>query len=476
MNLGHENEQQEFKKSTSELKEGVASIASILNKHGAGKLYFGVRKDGEVCGQDVSESTLREISQAIGNHIEPSIYPSITHEKTLDGKDYVKVVFEGDNAPYSCGGKYRIRVADEDVLMRPDELRLQFREAENRINPWDRRISDKSIADVDEQALRSFLDRGRDKGRIAFDFTTAEDALERLGLIRNGMLLNAGAALFCPSATTDLKMAVFTNHARTDIVGLQHESGVLFDLVRSAEMFVISNTRSRVDTSVPGASEVYPEIPRKALHEGLMNAYAHRDWTRGGAVMVEIFNDAVEIISPGWFVEGQDPDEHLSGESVSAESRNQLIAQTLFKSGDIESQGTGIKRIKDFCVEVGMKVEYVRTPDGTKLIFHRNDAFGRSLTVDTSTNEKENVGANVVPNVGVNVEENRLPALTTRQKQVIAIIARNPSATASSIAEECGITERSVQRNLRTLRESGIITRQGSDKTGVWIISDSSEQ
>lgn len=92
-------------------------------------------------------------------------------------------------------------------------------------------------------------------------------------------------------------MGVFTSHARTDIVGLRHESGTLFDLVQAAEMFVVSNTRSRVDTSVPGASDVYPEIPMKALHEGLMNAYAHRDWENGGAVMVEIFNDAVEIIS-----------------------------------------------------------------------------------------------------------------------------------------------------------------------------------
>ena len=186
MNLGHEDEQREFKKSTSELKEGVASIASILNKHGSGELCFGVLKDGEVCGQDVSESTLREISQAIGNHIEPSIYPSVTHESTPGGKDYVKVAFEGDAAPYSCGGKYRIRAADEDVLMRPDEPRNQFREVENRISPWDGRVSGKTIAEVDEETLSKFVERGREKGRISFDFSTTQDALERLGLMKNG--------------------------------------------------------------------------------------------------------------------------------------------------------------------------------------------------------------------------------------------------------------------------------------------------
>ena len=471
MNLGHEDERREFKKSTSELKEGVASIASILNKHGSGELYFGVRKDGEVCGQDVSESTLREVSQAIGNHIEPSIYPSVTHEVTPDGKDYVKVAFAGDAAPYSCGGKYRIRVADEDVLMRPDELRLQFREAENRINPWDGRVSNKTVADVDEEALRKFVERGREKGRIAFDFSTTQDTLERLGLMKNGTLLNAGAAIFCPSATIDLKMGVFTNHSRTDIVGLQHESGVLFDLVRYAEMFVISNTRSRVDTSVPGASDVYPEIPLKALHEGLMNAYAHRDWEYGSAVMVEIFNDAVEIISPGWFVEGQDPDEHLSGKSVSPKSRNQLIAQTLFMSGDIESQGTGIKRIKDFCDEAGMSVEYVRTPDGTKLIFHRNDAFGQSLTVGPT----KNTVPLTVPDDTLNGTQYDTLNLSDRQIAISKILRSEPSVTGTDIAERIGVGLRTARRELKSLQDKGLISREGSDKTGCWIVNERTE-
>ena len=48
MNLGMENETLEFKKSTSELDEGVISLSSMLNKHGEGTLYFGVKNDGTV--------------------------------------------------------------------------------------------------------------------------------------------------------------------------------------------------------------------------------------------------------------------------------------------------------------------------------------------------------------------------------------------------------------------------------------------
>jgi len=51
VNLDLEDERTEHKRSTGEMREGMESIASILNKHGHGTLYFGVRNDGEVVGQ-----------------------------------------------------------------------------------------------------------------------------------------------------------------------------------------------------------------------------------------------------------------------------------------------------------------------------------------------------------------------------------------------------------------------------------------
>ena len=62
VNIGKETEQTEFKKSTAELKGGVVSIAAILNKHGSGDLYFGVKNDGDVVGQTINETTRRESS------------------------------------------------------------------------------------------------------------------------------------------------------------------------------------------------------------------------------------------------------------------------------------------------------------------------------------------------------------------------------------------------------------------------------
>ena len=67
LNLGIETETLEFKKSTGELKEAMHSICAILNKHQHGELYFGVKPDGTVVGQVVTEESLWEVSQKVSN-------------------------------------------------------------------------------------------------------------------------------------------------------------------------------------------------------------------------------------------------------------------------------------------------------------------------------------------------------------------------------------------------------------------------
>ncbi len=73
-----ESETLELKKSTSELKEGIISIVSILNKHKKGTLYFGIKDNGEILGQEVTNQTIRNVTKTISENIEPKIYPSVS--------------------------------------------------------------------------------------------------------------------------------------------------------------------------------------------------------------------------------------------------------------------------------------------------------------------------------------------------------------------------------------------------------------
>ena len=69
MDLGSESETVEFKKSTGEHKEALQAVSAMLNKHGRGELYFGVKDDGEVIGQEVSDATLRQVTSWISDKI-----------------------------------------------------------------------------------------------------------------------------------------------------------------------------------------------------------------------------------------------------------------------------------------------------------------------------------------------------------------------------------------------------------------------
>ncbi|MEK6856998.1 MAG: ATP-binding protein [Nanoarchaeota archaeon] len=120
-----ESETVELKKSTSELKEAIISIVAILNKHHKGQLYFGIKNNGEIIGQDVTENTLREISKSISDHIEPKIYPKIN--KVLpNNKKCILVDFDGSESPYFAYGRAYMRVSDEDKQLSAKELEKLF--------------------------------------------------------------------------------------------------------------------------------------------------------------------------------------------------------------------------------------------------------------------------------------------------------------------------------------------------------------
>lgn len=111
-----ENEIVEFKKTTSELKEGVISLASMLNKNGTGIVYFGVKNDGTIAGLKIGQHTTSDVSRAIKEHLKPSIIPTI-NVCSEEGKDIISVFVQGDDTPYSAYGRYYIRSDDEDLIM-----------------------------------------------------------------------------------------------------------------------------------------------------------------------------------------------------------------------------------------------------------------------------------------------------------------------------------------------------------------------
>lgn len=452
MNLGNESETVEFKKSTGEHKEALQAVSAMLNKHGYGTLYFGVKDNGDVVGQDATDATVRQIASWISDKIEPTIFPTIERFENGSGLSYICIEFSGLDAPYSADGRYFTRVGTSNKAMTTSQLQTAIINRAYRGTPWDAMPSGIPIANVDEKAVREFIELGKEAGRINGEFTTIPEALSRLDLIAaDGTLTNAAVELFChaPIAYPRLKLGLLAGNNKLDILDLKQECLPLIQLLKHAEFFVISNIRRRFVFGEPGMRRLeIPEIPREAIREAIANALCHRDYTTGTSVEVNVYMDFVEIVSPGLFPNGDSPENHLKGTSRGFKQRNPNIAQALFRSGLIEQYGTGIPRIKKDCGTAGVKFDYQQTDHDTIIRFDRPGA-------QTAT-ENRGKASEAFPNL----------EKLSETEQIAVLIARDSGqVTTKALMTKAKIGKMKAIGTLKRLSDNDVLEWVGSSTT-----------
>lgn len=459
-NIGEETEQIEFKKSTGELKEGVISVASILNKHGSGELYFGVKNNGDVIGQNISDTTLRDISRSISEHIRPMIYP-LVEKRNYGDKTVAYVKFEGNRAPYLAYNVPRIRVADEDKTMDQNTYHdmLSERDASK---PWELQVSKYTVKDIIEKDFKLYLRRAKEAGRITFDSEEAAVVLDKLELLaEDGVhLLNAGAVLFCDSSMNDVQMAKFATDVKATFTDIRREDrGSIIGLTRVCEQYIIDAMDWKAD--IIGLKRVEtPEIPVEAVREAIINSYGHRLYNNYQCNEIDVFKNRIEIHTTGGFPKGHTPEEFLDG-NKKAIRRNKLITGVLYYSDDMETFATGLKRIKDLCDDAGCKVEFRTETDDFVVAFYRN-----------LREEWNKVDDNSLDSTTKKLPRNYQETTKTKKEMIKDIMRDNPLASAAMIAEQVGLSESGVQYHIKKMKATGEIKRLGSDKGGQWKVND----
>ena len=436
-----ETEFLELKKSTSELKEAVISVVSILNKHQKGDLYFGIKNTGEVVGQTVTENTIREISKAISDRIEPKIFPLIS-DIIMNGKKCVHVVFAGENIPYYAFGRAYIRVGDEDKKVSPQELE-KFILRKNKVL-WEEEISEKNLSNINEETVRDFVEKANAAQRINFKFTNLKAVLNKLGLMKNARLLKAAEVLFCDDNPFEVQAAVFAGIDKVTFIDIQQFKGNIFQLLQLSESYIKEHINWRAELQERERKEI-PEIPVRAITEALVNALCHRDYVNRKGNEIAIFKDRIEIYSPGQFPEGYTPKDFIKGAERSI-LRNPLIAHTLYLSKDIERWGSGLKRIYDTCKENGIIVDFLNMKSGFLVTFKRKP--------NTVMKEKGKSGSE--------------KSSEKSSEKIIDLIKKNKSISGREIAEVIGISQRAVEKHLAILKKKGVIKRVGGAKGGHW--------
>lgn len=301
----------------------------MLNKHVVGTIYFGVKPNGEVVGQEVTADNLRDVSRAIYESVKPTIYPAIK-EVEIEVKHLIKVTFSGNEKPYSTNGLYYLRTADENRVVTPSELKNFFLNSER--NPkWDEELSDALESDVDEKAIRYFCDLAIKAGRLPEGEYTSEIVMKRFGLVRDGHLTNAGNVLFGSKHPVTLKAAVFATNEKLTFLDIQLYDDNIFNLLAVAEIYIMRNIRWRAD--IVGFKRVEtPEIPVDAVRETIANSFAHAVYKSNKQHEICIFPGKVTVFSPGSYASDRTPEEYIS-EECESELRMLYLSETIEEFG-----------------------------------------------------------------------------------------------------------------------------------------------
>ena len=196
------------------------------------------------------------------------------------------------------------------------------------------------------------------------------------------------------------------------------------------------------------------EIPFEALREAIANAIIHRDYSmRGTSLMVEVYDDRVEITNPGVFPGAQKKD--FGKVSV---RRNERIADLFFRMDKVERAGTGIRRMKEAMAAAELPAPHIRQTEFYAITFKRPVQI-----------EAEKGAEGWVKKWGKERAEDTTQKTT---QKIIEALTKKSDITQKELAELIGITEDGIKYHITRLRKKGILKRIGPDKGGHWEIVD----
>ena len=198
---------------------------------------------------------------------------------------------------------------------------------------------------------------------------------------------------------------------------------------------------------LPDDRQEMPEYPERAVLESVVNALIHRDYLEyGSEVHIDMFDDRLEIYSPGGMMDGTMV-QNLDVLNVPSRRRNPVIADIFNRLRYMDRRGSGFKKIvEDYQM-------YANVSNGAKPVF-KSELSSFFITLPNLQYVVKDVVKDVVK----------------EQADILSIMAENPTVTAAELASMLGLTSRHIQRLIKDLVEKEIIRREGGRKLGKWII------
>lgn len=439
-------------------KSWCKSVSAFANTFG-GALIFGISNEGMVVGLENPEGDAEKISEVIKTRLDPMPEFKLRFYQTEDGKVLIILdVYKGDETPYYYSGdgvlEAYVRVGNESVKATATELKRLVLRGKN--TSYD---SQNSTYKAEDYAFSKLKERYKKWTGNSFD----DKDLISFGLVNEqGNLTNAGALLADESPIRCSRLfctrwnGLNKSGGAVDALDDAEYSGSVISLIENGEAFIKRNCKMKWRKTANSREEM-PEYVERSYHEALVNALAHRDYlVNGSKVHIDIYDDRMEIYSPGGMPDGsmiQDRDPL----TVPSTRRNPVLADVFNRLGYMERKGSGFGKIIS-----GYEFQ-INYSEGKRPTF-RSDRYQFTVVMpNLNYNVPQDVPQDVPQVVPQDVPQDKL------DMQILDLISKDNKISTEKMAIALGVSSKTIKRHIK---EMDNICYVGRGFSGHWEITD----
>lgn len=439
-------------------KSWLKSVSAFANGRG-GKLIFGVKEDNTILGLDDYQKDSENISEIIKTKMD-SIPEFDMEIEQLEGKVILILsIYPGKNTPYfvvDSGSRtaYK-RVGNQSIpATRIDLFNMSLKG--QRVT-YDSLESDKKIQDITFKELaieykNKTLKEFEEKDLLSFGLINEEGNLTIAGsLFADGYQVYQ-SRVFC-TRWNGLTKA----NGLMDALDDQEFEGNIIYLLKASMDFVKRNSKKMWKKG-----PIYRvEYPERAVQEAIVNALIHRDYTViGSEVHLDIYDDRMEIYSPGGMYDGTFV-QNVDPYNVSSSRRNPVLADLFARMDLTERRGSRLRKIIEAYefeekYKIELKPEFRSTESAFFTVLKNLNYEGQSDGQNEGQNEGENEGQKLKPK--------------DRQERIIHIMKDTKNITVLELSKLLFVSVSTIERDLKKLTGENIIEYVGSAKDGYWIV------
>ena len=444
----------------------MKTVVAFANGNG-GKIVFGIDdKTLEIVGMDEDNifKTMDAITNAISDSCEPRIRPDVTLQTVNDKTVIVVEILPGAMRPYyiksegMTEGTY-MRVSGTTRPVEGYMLKELILEGQNRY--FDSELCrELQITDEDIQNLCKNMKETAIKNTWQDSEKAKIKDITKNTLLSWGILTEVQGEIFPTNAyallTGQLRMqpiiqcGLFKGKDRAYFVDRREFDGPIQNQVDAAYQYVLEKINMGMQIHGIYRQDVY-ELPTDSVREMIANAVAHRSYLEPGNIQVAIFDDRLEVTSPGMLLNNVSIKKMMEGYS---KPRNPAIANAFAYMKIIEKWGTGIPRIFCECREYGLPDPELIDFDGD----FRVNMYRKSLIDKKKVTEVTEKVTEVTEKV------------TDIEAKILELISDDPAITTSKLADMLSVTRKTISTHIKIMKKNNVIERIGSDRKGYWKI------